>query len=549
MNFMKKLLLNKYTFYFIVLLFIGLSSYVLGKKYLKIEDNSLSNGSNVEQTQQAEMQNNHSNEEQFLNSQEIEKVANIGDNAGVYNKGFNLNDGFADLVDYVTPSVVNISATKIVKSNANSEALEEIDPSLRDLLKNMLPQGEQQEQKMVGLGSGFIIRSDGFIATNNHVINGAENIQITLSDGTKMSAEIYATDKATDIALLKVKGNNLPSLKFGDSSKLRVGEWVITIGNPFGLGGTVSSGIISALGRDINIGPYNDFIQTDASINKGNSGGPMINTKGEVIGINTAIFSTSGGGSIGIGFSVPSNIIKNVVAQLISNKKVVRAYLGVQIQMIDDNIAKSLNLPDTNGALISNVVKDGPADRSGLKSGDVIVAVEGNVLKNSRLLPKIISNLPPKSSVKLSVVSGGIKKEVVVILDEIPANIMNNDEEKEESIPSTSKNSLKEATYHDIGIKAVEINDAIRKYFKLSSDAKGVIVLAVKNNSIAQQKGMIAGFKIISVNQQELQSIDDLTKMIEKNKEKGLLFLLEDLKGGRYFVSISKKEIEQGYVD
>ena len=544
MKFFTKLLVNKYTFYFIVLLFIVLISYVLGKKYLNIQTND-----DVEENQQTQvMQNNESQEEKSLNSQELEKIANIGDNAGVYDKTFNLSDGFADLVDYVTPSVVNISATKIVKSNSNAESLEEVDPSLRDLLKNMMPQGEPQEQKMVGLGSGFIIRSDGFIVTNNHVISGAENIQITLSNGTKLSAEIYATDKATDIALLKVKGGNLPSLKFGDSSKIRVGDWVITIGNPFGLGGTVSSGIVSALGRDINIGPYNDFIQTDASINKGNSGGPMINTKGEVIGINTAIFSTSGGGSIGIGFSVPSNIITNVVSQLISNKKVVRAYLGVQIQMIDDNIARSLGLSDTNGALVSNVVKDGPAEKAGLKSGDVILAVEGNILKNSRLLPKIISNMPPRSTVHLSVVSKGVKKDIAVILEEIPENI-NNEEEKEENATVSPKDSLKEVTYHDIGIKVVEINDAIKKYFKLSTDAKGVIILAVKNNSIAQQKGMLAGLKIVSVNQQELKSTEDLTKMIDKNKEKGLLFLLEDLKGGRYFVSISKKEIEQGYVD
>jgi serine protease Do len=488
-------------------------------------------------------------EKPTFNQDEVVKQANIGDNAQIYDKTFNLADGFANLVAYVTPSVVNISAIKIVKANPTASLPEEMDPAFKELLKNMMPQEEQQDQKMVGLGSGFIIRSDGFIATNNHVIAGAENIQITLSDGRKLSAEIHATDSASDIAVLKVNAKNLPSLKFGDSKKVRVGDWVITIGNPFGLGGTVSSGIVSALARDINIGTYNDFIQTDAAINRGNSGGPMINTQGEVIGINTAIFSTSGGGSIGIGFSVPADTVKNVVAQLIANKKVVRSYLGVQIQPIDENIAKTLSLPNTNGALVSNVVEDSPARVAGLKSGDVIISVNGEELKNSRILPKIISNIAPKTKVILGVISGGSKKEIAVILEEIPVNLNKQEEITQEGLKSNGKDLIKEITFHDIGIKITEINDSVRKYFKLPKESSGLIVLAVKNNSIAQQKGIVAGLKIVSLNQKVINNVEDFGKFVDSNKEKGLLFLLEDLKSGRYFVSITKKEIEQGYVD
>lgn len=484
-----------------------------------------------------------------FNQEEVVKQVNMGDNAQTYDKAFNLADGFADLVSYVTPSVVNISAIKIVKANSGATLPEELDPAFKELLKNMMPQEEQQDQKMVGLGSGFIVRSDGFIVTNNHVIAGAENIQITLSDGRKLSAEIYATDVASDIAVLKVKAKDLPSLKFGDSKKVRVGDWVITIGNPFGLGGTVSSGIISALARDINIGTYNDFIQTDAAINRGNSGGPMINTKGEVIGINTAIFSTSGGGSIGIGFSVPSDTVKNVVAQLIANKKVIRSYLGVQIQGVDDNIAKNLSLPNTNGALISNVVEGSPAEVAGLKSWDVIISVNGEELKSSRILPRIISNIPPKSKVVLGIISGGSKKEVAVILEELPVNLNKQEEGSEEGLKPNGKEIIKEVTFHDIGIKVTAIGDSVRKYFKLPKESSGLIILAVKNNSIAQQKGVVAGLRIVSVNQKVINNVEDLAKFVDSNREKGLLFLLEDVKGGRYFVSITKKEIEQGYVD
>lgn len=484
-----------------------------------------------------------------FNQEEVVKQVNMGDNAQTYDKAFNLADGFADLVSYVTPSVVNISAIKIVKANSGATLPEELDPAFKELLKNMMPQEEQQDQKMVGLGSGFIVRSDGFIVTNNHVIAGAENIQITLSDGRKLSAEIYATDIASDIAVLKVKAKDLPSLKFGDSKKVRVGDWVITIGNPFGLGGTVSSGIISALARDINIGTYNDFIQTDAAINRGNSGGPMINTKGEVIGINTAIFSTSGGGSIGIGFSVPSDTVKNVVAQLIANKKVIRSYLGVQIQGVDDNIAKNLSLPNTNGALISNVIEGSPAEVAGLKSWDVIISVNGEELKSSRILPRIISNIPPKSKVVLGIISGGSKKEVAVILEELPVNLNKQEEGSEEGLKPNGKEIIKEVTFHDIGIKVTAIGDSVRKYFKLPKESSGLIILAVKNNSIAQQKGVVAGLRIVSVNQKVINNVEDLAKFVDSNREKGLLFLLEDVKGGRYFVSITKKEIEQGYVD
>ncbi|MFL1780700.1 Do/DegQ family serine endopeptidase [Candidatus Hepatincolaceae symbiont of Richtersius coronifer] len=475
--------------------------------------------------------------------------AKLGDNAQNYDKPFILAQGFADLAEFATPSVVNISAIKIVKNQSLDMSVDNPDPIIRELLKNMLPQQQApQEQKLASVGSGFVVRSDGFIITNFHVIQGSENIQVTFSNGNKFNALVYAIDELTDLAVLKIEAKGLPSLKFADSDKVRVGDWVIAIGNPFGLGGTVSSGIVSATGRDINIGTYNDFLQTDAAINRGNSGGPMINSKGEVIGINTAIFSTAGGGSIGIGFLVPANTIKNVVSQLIANKTVVRGWIGVQIQGIDDNIAKALGLENNYGALVSRVLPEGPAAKAGIKAGDIILKVDGVEIKNSRILPKIISSIVPKTKAKLDIISNKAKKEVTIIIEEIPvdASTLGSNLSAQDLAESAK---IKEATFADIGIKVAEVNDAVRKFFSLDAKSTGIIIIGVRGNSIAQQKGLYGGVRILSVNQVEVQDITNLTNLINKNKKNGLLFLVEDLNKGRYFISLTKKEIDQGYAD
>ncbi len=475
--------------------------------------------------------------------------AKLGDNAQSYTKQFVASEGFADLVDFVAPAVVTIVATKIAPSGSDP-ILDTLDPTFKEFYKNLIPQQpESQLQKLTSLGSGFIIRSDGFIVTNNHVVQGAEQVKVNLKDGRQYNGTVYAKDELTDLAIIKIDAQDLLSLKFANSDIIRVGEWVLAIGNPLGLGGTVSSGIISAIGRDINMGPYNDFLQTDAPINRGNSGGPLINTKGEVVGVNTAILSTSeNGGSIGIGFAVPSNVVKNIVSQLITNKKVLRSWLGVQIQPVDETIAKSFNLATTQGALISNIIPGSPASKSALQVGDVIIAVNDTVLKNSRLLPKIISNLLPGSIVKLTIISNKVQKEIKVELTAIPDSILaSNEVIPTQKAPILGK--VKEATINSLAIKVAEIDDNVRKYFDLKQNTKGVIVLSVKSGSIAQQKGLIAGLIIVSVNQSAVNSINDLNALIEKNKKSGVVLLVEDLSKKQIFISMSAKEIETGFVD
>lgn len=475
------------------------------------------------------------------------KEANFGDNSKVYNKSFAVAEGFANLVEYVTPSVVNISSIKVVKTQGLNLPIEDMDPRMKELFKNMIPQpDDQKEQRFLSLGSGFIIRSDGFIVTNNHVVQSAESVRVTLHDGKKLPATVYATDPMSDIALLKVNAKDLPTLSFGDSSKVRPGDWVISIGNPFGLGGTVSAGIVSAIARDINIGRYNDFIQTDAAINKGNSGGPMINTKGEIIGINTAIISTSGGGSIGIGFAVPSNVVKQTVAQLLLHKKVIRGWLGVQIQELTPSMAKSLGLKNIRGVLVASVIPNSPAAKAGIIGGDIIMKINNVQITDSKLLPKMVSNMSPGSTIKATLLSNKKVKEVNIQITEIPSNVipaaMGNQDGKQNVV-----NNVKKRTYEDIGIQVADLNDRVRTYFKLDKNSKGVIILGVKQDSIAKQKGLGKGLRIISVNQELVKDLDSFDDLITKYKAKGLVFLIEDVKKNRIFISISNQEIKTGF--
>lgn len=475
------------------------------------------------------------------------KEANFGDNSKVYNKNFSVAEGFANLVEYVTPSVVNISSIKVVKTQGLNLPIEDMDPRMKELFKNMIPQpDDQKEQRFLSLGSGFIIRSDGFIVTNNHVVQSAESVRVTLHDGKKLPATVYATDPMSDIALLKVNAKDLPTLSFGDSNKVRPGDWVISIGNPFGLGGTVSAGIVSAIARDINIGRYNDFIQTDAAINKGNSGGPMINTKGEIIGINTAIISTSGGGSIGIGFAVPSNVVKQTVAQLLLHKKVVRGWLGVQIQELTPSMANSLGLKNIKGVLVASVIPNSPAAKAGIIGGDIIMKINNIQITDSKLLPKMVSSMSPGSTIKATLLSNKKVKEVSIQITEIPSSAipsaMGNQDDKQ-----NVGNNIKKRTYEDIGIQVADLEDSVRAYFKLDKNSKGVIILGVKQDSIAKQKGLGKGLRIISVNQEPVKDLDSFDDLITKYKTKGLVFLIEDVNKNRIFISISKQEIKTGF--
>ena len=307
-------------------------------------------------------------------------------------------ESFANLAEALLPSVVNISTTQVVEGRATPQ-LPQLPPGspFEEFFKEFFDRSrpQQRQRKSTSLGSGFIINSNGkgesYVVTNNHVIKDADEITVILQDDTRLEAELVGRDKRTDLAVLKVKTDKkLPSLTFGNSDAARVGDWVIAIGNPFGLGGTVTAGIVSARGRDINSGPYDDFIQTDASINRGNSGGPMFNLDGKVIGINTAIFSPSGG-SVGIGFAIPSDTAKPVIAQLIKHGQVRRGWLGVHIQAVTDEIAETLGLTKSSGALVASVIEDGPAEKGKIKAGDVILKFDGKTVSAMRKLPRIVA--------------------------------------------------------------------------------------------------------------------------------------------------------------
>ncbi len=329
--------------------------------------------------------------------------------------------GYADLVARVMPAVVSIEVTKKAPSAGFNPAdmpsgnpFEEFSRRFGIPLPPMMPNGATPE--LQGAGTGFIISASGDIVTNNHVVADADSITVTLSDGTRLEASVVGTDPATDLALLRVRaGHDLPHVEWGDSAALRVGQDVIAIGNPFGLGNSVSAGIVSALGRDIHSGPFDDYIQTDAAINRGNSGGPLFDAEGKVVGINTAIFSPTGG-SVGIGFAVPSDLAKQVIADLADDGQVERGWLGVAIQPVSDDIAAALGLETAQGALVAEVTPDSPAASAGLRRGDVIRAVDGRTVKTPRDLTRLIATAKPGSKVRLELLRAGKPTELAVTL-------------------------------------------------------------------------------------------------------------------------------------
>ena len=328
-------------------------------------------------------------------------------------------DSFADQVEKLSPAVVNISTTTVV-NDGQAMDMPQFPPGspFEEFFKNFGDNNRQR--KAQSLGSGFIIDDKGIVVTNYHVIENAEEIRVVLADEASFTAEVLGQDKKTDIAVLKIDPGDteLTAVSFGDSDELRVGDWVLAIGNPFGLGGTVTAGIVSARGRDIGNGPYDDFIQTDASINRGNSGGPLFNTDGDVIGINTAIYSQSGG-SVGIGFAISSNLAQRVADQLIEFGQTRRGWLGVYIQEVTSDIAESLGLEDDIGALISSVNEDGPAARGGIQPGDVVVEFDGKVIEKMRDLPRIVAETDIGATVKVELFRQGKRKNFTVTIGEL----------------------------------------------------------------------------------------------------------------------------------
>ena len=445
-------------------------------------------------------------------------------------------ESFADLAEKLSPSVVNISTTTIVEQKSRDMPSFPPGSPFEDFFKQFDKPGNKKRRAQ-SLGSGFIIDKTGYVITNNHVIDNAEKIMVILYDDTSFEATVVGKDPKTDVALLKIdpKKTKLKAVKFGDSNKLRVGDWVMAIGNPFGFGGTVTAGIVSARGRNLS-GSYDDYIQTDASINRGNSGGPLFDMMGNVVGINTAIFSQSGG-SVGIGFAVSSNLAKQVTDQLKQYGRTKRGWLGVLIQEVSDEIAESLDMPTAKGALVSSATAGGPAEKAGVKTGDVIIKFNDTEIKNMKELPKVVAGTPVGKSVPLVILRNGKELTLNVTLGELELA------EKENLIGQTSKKNVKSKEYDKLGFIVEELSDQNKKKFKLNDIETGVVITTIKDNSSAQLAGLSPGMVIIRVGQVEVNSInviDEAIKKAIKQKRKALLLLVK-VKNGTRFVALELK--------
>ena len=448
----------------------------------------------------------------------------------------------ADLAERLLDSVVNISTSQKIgqtRPNVPIPKVPEGSP-FKDFFDELLPdldnnkKGKKRPRSRSSLGSGFVIDASGIIVTNNHVIADADEITVNFADGTKLEAELIGKDPKVDIAILRVKPEKpLKAVKFGDSTKSRIGDWVMAIGNPLGLSGTVTLGIVSAINRDINSGPYDSFIQTDAAINRGNSGGPLFNMAGEVIGINTAIISPSGG-SIGLGFSIPSSLAKGVADQLIKYGETRRGWLGVQIQTVTDEIAETLGMDKAKGALVGDVVPNGPAADAKIKSGDVILTFDGKEVEQMRDLPRIVAETPVEKEVEVVVLRKGKEVTLGVSVGRL--------EDGEKQIAASNKKKedapkIKTA----LGMTLGDITDDLREAEKISDDVKGVYILKVEDGSNAQDKNIRVGEIIVEVGQEAVTSSEDVIKRLKELKaddRKNALLMVSTKTGDIRFVVV-----------
>ena len=426
---------------------------------------------------------------------------------------------FADLVEALSPAVVNITTTTTIKGRESENLIVPRGSPLERFFNQ--PDGNNRpRQRGTALGSGFIISKDGIVVTNNHVIENADEIKIEMLDGSMLSAEVIGTDPKTDIAILKIDtSEELPFVKFGNSDILRAGDWVVAIGNPFGQGFSVSAGIVSARGRELN-GRYDDYIQTDAAINRGNSGGPLFDVEGNVVGVNTAILSPNGL-SIGIGYSMSSNVVSKVVEQLIEFGETQRGWLGVRIQDISEDIAESLGLSEIAGALVTSV-PNGPAQNAGIKSGDVIVDFDGVNVNDTRSLIRIVGSSKVGKTVIIGIMRDGKKIEIKVKLGRF--------EEAEASARKQQQNPSIEIIS---GLAISIINDKVRSEFQLDEELKGVIILDIDPDSKAAEKGLMIGDVVVEVGQKLVQTPEDFQQQLNVSKDKGRTAALLLVKRGQ----------------
>jgi serine protease Do len=449
----------------------------------------------------------------------------------------------ADLSEALIDSVVNISTTQTIggpSAGGDVPQMPQLPPGtpfedfFNEFFKNRR-NGEQRPQRTSSLGSGFVIDQSGIIVTNNHVIDEADDIQVNFNDGSKLKATLVGRDKKVDLAVLKVDPPKpLKAVHFGDSDKLRVGDWALAIGNPFGLGGTVTLGIVSARNRDINSGPYDNYIQTDAAINRGNSGGPLFNMDGEVIGINTAIISPTGG-SIGIGFSVPASTAAPLIDQLRRYGETRRGWLGVRIQAVTDDIAESLGMTEPKGALIAGIDDKGPAKPAGLEPGDVVIKFDGKNIREMRDLPRIVADTPVDKDVEIVILRKGQELTKTVKI----ARLVETEEPQKTSVDSGAPE--KSPPTKALGLEMSTLSQELRERYKFNEDAKGVVVTDVESGSAADDKQVKAGDLILQVGQQVVNSPEDVTKRLDELRKSGTkqaLLLLSNGQGELRFVAV-----------
>ena len=459
-------------------------------------------------------------------------------------------DSLADLAARLLPGVVNISSSQLVAAGGKGDRGPEVPvfppgSPFEQFFKDFMDRNRQgppggapgrggqptpapTPRRAQSLGSGFIIDAAGIVVTNNHVIDGADEINVILQDNTTLKATLIGRDERSDLAVLQVHADKpLPFVQFGDSDKSRVGDWVIAIGNPFGLGGSVTAGIVSARGRNIESGPYDNFIQTDAAINKGNSGGPLFDMDGNVIGINTAIYSPTGG-SIGIGFSIPSNMARTVVAQLRDFGRARRGWLGVRIQQVSPDIAESVGLKDVAGAMIAGVNDDGPADRAKIRNGDIILSFNGQPVKEMRNLPRIVAETDIGRAVPVVVWRDGREVILQATVGELP------EDQKVASAapdkPAPAPAPTKSFELSGLGLKLSPITPEGRDKYQLGQDQKGVLITEVVPGTPAADRGLKAGDVIMEVQQQEVAAPGDVIDRVDrvrKDKRKSVLMLVQ----------------------
>jgi serine protease Do len=447
-------------------------------------------------------------------------------------------ESLADLAEKVTPAVVNISTTQNVERNPQRLPQSPFPPGsqFEEFFKKFFEQqsfedSQSRPSKMTALGSGFIIDAAGYVVTNDHVVGKADKIDVTLTDGRKFDAKLIGRDEKTDLAMLKIEAEKpLPFVTFGDSDKVRVGDAVMAVGNPFGLGGTVTTGIVSARQRDIHAGPYDNFLQIDAAINRGNSGGPAFNMNGEVIGVNTAIYSPTGG-SVGIGFAIPSSTAKQVTGELREHGKVDRGWLGVQIQEVTPEIGSSLGIEPAKGALVAAVTPDSPAAKAGLKQGDVILSVDGQSIERLKDLTFHVAGRKAGDKMSMSVWRDGKKRDMQATIASMQKEQL---AQAGDNSPSARENT------GALGLALAPITPEARQRFGLNDETKGVVIASVRPDSAAAEAGLRQGDVVLSVNQAAVTAPRQVSEQVDKARKDGrpAVLVLIARGGAQQFVAV-----------